>query len=418
MSFVHPLALLLLLLLIPVALLYWLRFRVPRVVVGTVPFWQQALAEEPLRARWQRWRTPVSLVLHILTVILLALAAAGPAIPPPQRIVLILDNSATMRATDVQPSRFEAAKEAARRMISGLRWCDEMAIVTTSPNPVEVQPTTSDELLLRAAVDSAKALPDPPAIEWTIKVARQIGARDRSPPHIVLVTDRCARDVAPAATTDGVEVLRVGTAAANRAITCFAARRSKTDPTRYEVFVEVQNHGDQTAQGNLALNIDGKSGPSVSFAIEKDGRWKKTFDKVANSNAVRLTAKITPGDSYPFDDAADIRLDVPTENGVSYPMLAPDQGEGGVAKVYRGILLGRSHPKERSVLGMPAYAEILGPLYGEPTGADIRTSDDIGAAASLQRRELTRSPLWMLLAATATILLVLEWCLYQRRWTT
>ena len=236
--------------------------------------------------------------------------------------------------------------------------------------------------------------------------------------HIVLITDGCARDVAPAAMSDSVKVFRVGTAAANRAITCFAARRSKTDPTRYEVFVEVQNHGDQTAQGNLALNIDGKSGPSVSFAIEKDGRWKKTFDKVANSNAVRLTAKITPGDSYPFDDAADIRLDVPTENGVSYPMLAPDQGEGGVAKVYRGILLGRSHPKERSVLGMPAYAEILGPLYGEPTGADIRTSDDIGAAASLQRRELTRSPLWMLLTATATILLVLEWCLYQRRWTT
>ena len=84
-----------------------------RVVVGTCPFWQQRLAEEPLRARWQRWRTPVSLVLHMLTVILLALAAAGPAIPPPQRIVLILDNSATMRATDVQPSRFEVAKEVA-----------------------------------------------------------------------------------------------------------------------------------------------------------------------------------------------------------------------------------------------------------------------------------------------------------------
>ena len=93
MSFVHPLALLLLLLLIPVALLYRRQLRVPRVAVGTCPFWRQALAEEPLRARWQRWRTPVSLVLHMLTVILLALAAAGPAIPPPQRIVSILDRS-------------------------------------------------------------------------------------------------------------------------------------------------------------------------------------------------------------------------------------------------------------------------------------------------------------------------------------
>ena len=72
MSFAHPLALLLLLLLVPVGLLYWLRLRVPRVVVGTGLFWQKALAEEPLRARWQRWRTPVSLMLHVLTVVLLA----------------------------------------------------------------------------------------------------------------------------------------------------------------------------------------------------------------------------------------------------------------------------------------------------------------------------------------------------------
>ena len=50
MSFAHPLALLLLLLLIPVGLLYWLRLRVPRVVIGTGVFWQQALAEEPFRA--------------------------------------------------------------------------------------------------------------------------------------------------------------------------------------------------------------------------------------------------------------------------------------------------------------------------------------------------------------------------------
>ncbi len=181
MSFAHPQALLLLLLLVPVGLLYWLRLRVPRVVVGTGLFWQRALAEEPVRAAWQRWRTPISLVLHALTVILLALAASGPEIQPPQRIVLILDNSATMRATDVLPSRLDAAKEAARRMIDGLRPCDEMAVVAIGPSLrekqhelVELQPPTSDKTLLNAAVDALSGEDRTAPIEPAVKLARMI----------------------------------------------------------------------------------------------------------------------------------------------------------------------------------------------------------------------------------------------------
>ena len=133
MNFAHPLALLLLLLLVPVALLYWLRVRVPRQTVGTGTFWQKALAEEKARWRWRRWRSKVSLAVQMLIVVLIALAAAGPQIPPPKRIVLIIDNSATMRATDVQPTRIDAAKEVARRLIESLRSCDEMAVVTVGP---------------------------------------------------------------------------------------------------------------------------------------------------------------------------------------------------------------------------------------------------------------------------------------------
>ena len=138
MNFAHPLALLLLLLLVPVALLYWLRVRAPSRTVGTGMFWQKALAEEKVRWRWQRWRRKVSAAVQMIIVILLALAAAGPQIPAAKRMVLIIDNSATMRATDVQPTRMDAAKEVAGRLIESLRSCDEMAVVTVSPAPQEI----------------------------------------------------------------------------------------------------------------------------------------------------------------------------------------------------------------------------------------------------------------------------------------
>ena len=176
MSFAHPLALLLLLLLIPVALLYWLRRS--RAAGGSSARGRsgsKALAEETFRARWQRWRTPSRWPLQMLDR-----RACSPGRGGAGRFrrrsgsCSILDNSATMRATDVQPSRLDAAKEAARRLIESLRWCDEMAVVATSPQPAEVQPLTSDHALLADGIDSCRLRGEPPSIEWAVKMAREI----------------------------------------------------------------------------------------------------------------------------------------------------------------------------------------------------------------------------------------------------
>ena len=65
----------------------------------------------------------------------------------------------------------------------------------------------------------------------------------------MLITDACAKEATKQAEQSGVEVLRVGTAAGNLAITRFTARRSKAEPAKCEVLVEVRNQGDQPAQG-------------------------------------------------------------------------------------------------------------------------------------------------------------------------
>lgn len=376
MSFAHPLALLLLLLVIPVALLYWLRPRVPRVMVGTGLFWQKALAEEPFRARWQRWRTPVSLVLHSLTVVLLALAAAGPEIPPPQRIVLILDNSATMRATDMRGTRFEAAKETAQRIIESLHWCDEMAIVATNPAPRELQPFTGNRTLLQAAINSVHADDRPPVIRWAVKVAREINASRNAAARVMLITDATDYEAASEAKRSGLEVVRVGGTAGNRAVTRFNARRSNVDPAVCQVFIEVRNLSDQSQQATPDFSIDGKEmEPWSPFTMEKNGRWQHLFE-VRLPTSARLTVRIWPDDAYPFDDAAE--LTVPA----------------------------------------PPVREIAGRLGARGASAvDIRVPTDIGIDASKVQCEPPWPPLWIPLAAAAAALLVLEWCLYLRRWT-
>ncbi len=70
MSLLNPSALLLLLIALPITLLYVLRVRLRRAPVSSLMFWQKALADQPPRAFWQRfrhlaWRQPRA-VSHVL----------------------------------------------------------------------------------------------------------------------------------------------------------------------------------------------------------------------------------------------------------------------------------------------------------------------------------------------------------------
>ncbi len=66
---------------------------------------------------------------------------------------------------------------------------------------------------------------------------------------------------------------------------------------------------------------------------------------------------------------------------------------------------------------MTGQVENLSYGQGDPCGTDIRVPDDIGGAASAVVVQEPWPPLWIVPAALAAVLLIIEWCLYQRRWT-
>src|SRR6516225_5258966 len=133
MSLANPTALLWLLLVIPVVVFYILKIRLKRVPVSTVIFWRQIFDEKKPRSLWQRLRHLISLLLQLAFVALLVAALTEPFLASEarnsRRVILVVDNSASMNATDVEPSRLAKAKEEAHQLIQGLRALDEMAIV-------------------------------------------------------------------------------------------------------------------------------------------------------------------------------------------------------------------------------------------------------------------------------------------------
>src|SRR5688572_10576740 len=124
MPFTTPLALIGLLFIPAVLAMYLLKLRRDERVVPSTLLWTRLIADVEANAPGQKLRRSLLLLLQLLLVAILALLAARPFLERPAGlatdIVLVLDSSASMGATDVAPNRLEAAKVAALEALRDL----------------------------------------------------------------------------------------------------------------------------------------------------------------------------------------------------------------------------------------------------------------------------------------------------------
>jgi Ca-activated chloride channel homolog len=104
------------------------------------------------------WRRHVPPALFLLALTLMLLASSRPlaVVPLPSdhgTVVLAMDVSLSMRATDVQPNRLVAAQEAAKAFLAELPRNVRVAIVTFAGTAQLVQPATLNREDLVAAID-------------------------------------------------------------------------------------------------------------------------------------------------------------------------------------------------------------------------------------------------------------------------
>src|SRR5829696_6678990 len=104
MGLLAPFALLFLPLLAVIAAFYLLRLRRPETAVSSLHLWETLLRDREANAPWQRLRTNLLLFLQLLIVAALILALARPwstsSAPGGRNLIIVLDTSASMGATD------------------------------------------------------------------------------------------------------------------------------------------------------------------------------------------------------------------------------------------------------------------------------------------------------------------------------
>lgn len=127
-----------------------------------------------------------------LGIAILGAALSGPrlvaAVPVRGAVVLCVDTSGSMRATDVAPTRSAAASAAVRTFIAGVPGGTRLGIVAFSSGAGVVAPLNTDKDVLNAAVDQIP----PPNGGTAIGDALAAAARALPPSgkrEIVLITD-------------------------------------------------------------------------------------------------------------------------------------------------------------------------------------------------------------------------------------
>src|SRR5512138_2918999 len=113
---------------IAVVVFYILKLRRRPVAVPFSKIWERILRDKEATSLFSQLKRLLSLLLQLALLALLLLALGDPRaaqnLIESRNIVVLLDASASMQATDVAPSRLEAAKERVRAMVRGLSGTD------------------------------------------------------------------------------------------------------------------------------------------------------------------------------------------------------------------------------------------------------------------------------------------------------
>lgn len=114
---------------------------------------------EAVVPRRSRWRRHVPAALIFLTLVALSLTAARPTLQGTvaargATVVLVVDVSGSMRATDVKPSRIEAARRAMLAFVDNAPANLRIGVIAFSSQPSVITAPSSDHSLVREGIRS------------------------------------------------------------------------------------------------------------------------------------------------------------------------------------------------------------------------------------------------------------------------
>lgn len=309
MQLLVPGGLALLLLAVPILLLYMLKLRRKPAQVSSILLWQQILRDRQANTPWQKLKRNLLLFLQLFILAALTMAFARPAVSTPAvasgAVIVLLDGSASMHATDVAPNRFEAARRAVGTLIENLPGDSRLTLILVRNTPQTLIAAENDKALLRQALASAR--PTPTGADWQSAFAlAAAAARNASEPVIVIVSDGGLPANGLPALPGEVRYVPVGVAQDNLAISALALRGG-------QLFAEVSNYSSTSHTVLLSISEITAQETALRYARQLEippGEQRNiTLENIVSSGGIyqaQITSPqgTTSPDALQLDDTA------------------------------------------------------------------------------------------------------------------
>jgi len=262
LGFLTPLAFTLAALLPVIVVFYFLKLRRREQIVSSVYLWQTLVRDVAANAPWQRLRFNWLLVLQLLFLTALIVALARPfswtrAIAG-RHLVLIVDTSASMAATDVAPNRLAAAVGQAHRLAADLPADIPVTLIAAGAQAQVLLSSSTDRARLTQMLRNLQAGPAGSDMATALELASAIVAGEPEA-EIVVLSDGGVELPARMPAVAHVRYVPIGRSGENQAISALSLDHGLpsqvgTDSYQpYSVFVRVTNYGQQDAARRLML---------------------------------------------------------------------------------------------------------------------------------------------------------------------
>lgn len=258
-------------------LLYFLKLRRQEREISSTLLWKRAVHDLQVNSPFQKLRKNLLLFLQML-VLLGALFAIGTPVAnfkrtPEKSIVILIDRSASMNSREADGrTRLEHAQAAALQFVKALPDASRAMVIAFADRAEVICTFTDDKRRLArqieeiAPTDARSEIGE--ALQLAVAYSSQlVSERGMGTPEaanigaadLELFSDGRLSDAVEQVVTRGqLHFHRVGTSVDNVGIVGFDVRRDYQKPGVLEVFLQVENFGDEPITSDVSLYLDGR----------------------------------------------------------------------------------------------------------------------------------------------------------------
>jgi len=367
-SFLSPLAFAILGVAAPLVLLYFLKVRRRERRVSSLMLWGAELRDREASTFFQRLQRDPLLLLQLLALIALALALARPVVTVTgegaRKVVVVLDTSASMKARDVSPSRFDAARSEAASLVRRLGEGAEIMVIEAGVQPHVTAALGRDRDRALSAIRAARPRDLPQRLPEALRTARAlVGIDPRAEIH-VFTDGAFVMGQTPEMTDPRIRWVGVGRRGYNVGIVSLSIRKTYYGSFGYQAFVSLVNHSPEAQTFDFALSIDDQMIAEKSLTLEPSVR-RSIVLPFAHQGGGTVTAKIGVNDDLATDNVAYAVIPPPkkiavtlvspgnlflekvlrTDPTVALEVKTPEQYQGGMGEADVVVLDSSAPPK-------------------------------------------------------------------------